>query len=138
LQIGEVREAGSEYFSRNLEVRTRGIKIRQSLRLSIRQRTNQHRINQTEDRRTRADSERKRKHRHHRKRTLPPQRPQTIAKVLSQIVEPRHPARLIALLHSFGHAAEHSFGLGLRSLRRHPLGDILLRLPLQVKLQLLA
>ena len=92
----------------------------------------------TEDRRVRADPQRQAKNCQQRKPRIPPQHAKTKAEVLNQIFDEIYFACLPALLLDLRQAAQRS-QRGMPGLFRvHPLGDIVIDLLLQMKLDLFA
>ena len=68
----------------------RAINFDQTFRLRDRQRTQEHRINQTEDGRVRANAQSQRQDRQRRKARTLPQTPKAVTNVLPQIVHAKH------------------------------------------------
>ena len=118
--------------------KSRGVLIHrcQPVRLRIRQRLQQRRIHKRKQRHARRNPQRQDQHRRHRKTRILPQLPEGKAQILQQVFDQRQRVPLAIRLPRPLHAAHFQDRAPARLLRRHSRALVLLRLHLDVALDL--
>ncbi len=106
--------------------------VHQPSRIPVRQGPKQQRMIRTEDRCIGSDAQRHDQQRRNAEPRISAHLPQTVQQVLSQIVDPMHPAGLAALLLSLLQPTQRNQRGPASVVRAHTARPILLRLPLDV------
>ncbi len=110
---------------------------RQLFRFRIWQRTQQHGIDDAEDRRVRADAQRQREDGNQGESGILQQHSRAVTKILQQVLDEADSSHIAAFLLSLLNTAQGAQGSVARLLRCHAFSDIFLNLPLEVIADLL-
>jgi len=119
--IEEVRIAKGEHLDGKMEASNRRVEINKTIRVAIRQGTQENRLDETVDRRSGADAESEREDGDSRESWITPKLARCVAQVGKDAVDQRWTRLLTVALSRLGNAAEAQACLQLGSFRAHAL-----------------